>query len=110
MEAVIVKDIMNMATLLIQNPEKIKDLCIKILEKNPDEDELTDDLRKIAKLLEGVESPVHPIEVFDMIVGTSTGKRLKLSACVFTSTSVGCLRAVGLYRTLRPVQKSGKLS
>ena len=86
MEAVIVKDIMNMATLLIQNPEKIKDLCIKILEKNPDEDELTDDLRKIAKLLEGVESPVHPIEVFDMIVGTSTGKRLKFSACVFVST------------------------
>ena len=76
MEAVIVKDIMNMATLLIQNPEKIKDLCIKILEENQDEDELPDDLKKIAKLLEGVESPVHPIEVFDMIVGTSTGKRL----------------------------------
>ena len=79
MEAVIVKDIMNMATLLIQNPEKIKDLCIKILEENLDEDDLPNDLKKIAELLEGVESPVHPTEVFDMIVGTSTGKRLKFS-------------------------------
>ena len=96
MEAVIVKDIMNMATLLIENPEKIKDLCIKILEENPDEDEQPNDLKNIAKLLKGVESPVHPIEVFDMIVGTSTGKRLlKLSACVFTSTGTGCLRAGG---------------
>ena len=87
MEAVIVKDIMNMATLLIRNPEKIKDLCIKILEiQDPDED----DLKEIAELLKGVESPVHPIEVFDMIVGTSTGKILKLSACVFA-----CLHAGG---------------
>ena len=70
MEAVIVKDIMNMATLLIRCPEKIKDLCIKILEEN----DQPNDLRKIANLLNGVESPVHPIEVFDMIVGTSTGK------------------------------------
>ena len=83
MEAVIVKDIMNMATLLIENPEKIKDLCIRILEENPDEDDPSKDLKRIAELLKGVESPVHPIEVFDMIVGTSTGKRLKLSACVF---------------------------
>ena len=60
-----------MATLLIKNPEKIKAPCIKILEElNPE----VDDLRKIADHLEGVESPVHPIEVFDMIVGTSTGK------------------------------------
>ena len=99
MEAVIVKDIMNMATLLIRNPEKIKDLCIKILEDSwilPDEDDQPNDLKYIAKLLKGVESPVHPIEVFDMIVGTSTGKRLlKLSACVFTSTGPGCLRAGG---------------
>ena len=73
MEAVIVKDIMNMATLLIRNPEKIKDLCIKILEENPDEDDQPN-LKKIAEQLKGVESPVHPIEVFDMIVGTSTGK------------------------------------
>ena len=85
MEAVIVKDIMNMATLLIRNPEKIKDLCIKILDDNPDYDEdyQSSDLKEIADLLKGVKSPVHPIEVFDMIVGTSTGKRLKLSACVF---------------------------
>ena len=74
MEAVIAKDIMNMATLLIRSPEKIKDLCIKILEENPNEHEQPNDLRKIANLLKGVESPVHPIEVFDMIVGTSTGK------------------------------------
>ena len=74
MEVVIVKDIMNMATLLIRNPEKIKNLCIKILEENPDVDDQPNVLREIAKLLEGVESPVHPIEVFDMIVGTSTGK------------------------------------
>ena len=74
MEAVIVKDIMNMATLLIRNPEKIKALCIKILKENPNVDDQPDDLKKISELLEGVKSPVHPIEVFDMIVGTSTGK------------------------------------
>ena len=77
MEAVIVKDIMNMATLLIENPEKIRDLCIKILEENPDEYD-PNVLKKIAELLKGVKSPVHPTEVFDMIVGTSTGKRLKI--------------------------------
>ena len=76
MEAVIVKDIMNMATLLIRNPEKIKTLCIKILEENPNVDDQPEDLKKIADQLEGVKSPVHPIEVFDMIVGTSTGKTL----------------------------------
>ena len=76
MEAVIVKDIMNMATLLIRNPEKIKTLCIKILEENPNVDDQPEDLKKIAEQLEGVKSPVHPIEVFDMIVGTSTGKTL----------------------------------
>ena len=74
MEAVIAKDIMNMATLLIRNPDKIKNFCIKILEENPDEDDQPNDLKKIAELLKGVESPVHPIEVFDMVVGTSTGK------------------------------------
>ena len=74
MEAVIVKDILNMATLLIRNPEKIKALCIKILKENPNVDDQPDDLKKISELLEGVKSPVHPIEVFDMIVGTSTGK------------------------------------
>ena len=92
MEAVIVKDIMNMATLLIRNPEKIKDLCIKILEI---QDPAEDVLKGIAELLKGVESPVHPIEVFDMIVGTSTGKRLKLSACVFALTGPTCLHAGG---------------
>ena len=75
MEAVIVKDIMNMVTLLIRNPEKIKNLCSKILEEDPDDpDPDPNDLKKIAELLAGVKSPVHPIEVFDMIVGTSTGK------------------------------------
>ena len=73
-----------MATLLIRNPEKIKDLCIKILEENPNEHDQPNDLREIANLLKGVESPVHPIEVFDMIVGTSTGKikRIKTESSV----------------------------
>ena len=84
MEAVIAKDIMSMATLLIRNPDKIKDVCIKILKENPDEDDQPNDLKKIAELLKGVESPVHPIEVFDMIVGTSTGKikRIKTESSV----------------------------
>ena len=92
MEVVIVKDIMNMATLLIRNPEKIKDLCIKILEENPDVDDQPNVLREIAKLLEGVESPVHPIEVFDMIVGTSTGKSEYLTTYTAVNFWLGDIR------------------
>ena len=109
MEAVIVKDIMNMATLLIENPERIKDLCIKMLEENPDEDDQPN-LKKIAEQLKGVESPVHPIEVFDMIVGTSTGKRFKLSACVFTSTGLECLHAASTITLSKDIDKYAFMS
>ena len=50
----------------------------------PDEEDLPNDLKKIAEILEGVESPVHPTEVFDMIVGTSTGKsEYRICSCEF---------------------------
>ena len=33
-----------------------------------------DSLNKFADLIDKVENPIHPTEVFDMIVGTSTGE------------------------------------
>ena len=42
MEAVIMKDIMNMATILIRNPKSIEDLCLGLFEeKNTSNDDIT---------------------------------------------------------------------
>jgi hypothetical protein len=35
-----------------------------------------DSLNKFADLIDTVKNPIHPTEVFDMIVGTSTGEYL----------------------------------
>ena len=37
-----------------------------------------DSLNKFADLIDKVKNPIHPTEVFDMIVGTSTGEFLTL--------------------------------
>ena len=78
MEAVIMKDIMNMATLLIRNPKSIEDLCLGLFEeKNTSNDDITKSKPNLVSLkekLDKVVDPVHPVDVFDMIVGTSTGK------------------------------------
>jgi hypothetical protein len=100
MEAVIMKDIMNMATILIRNPKSIEKECLGLFEEeNASNDNNTESKpsdqekllkfetegREFAKLvslkkkLDEVDDPeqpdpVHPVDVFDMIVGTSTGK------------------------------------
>ena len=79
MEAVIMKDIMNMATILIRNPKLIVEDCLELFNKNASYDDITTDkhnLVSLKKKLDDVKDPVHPVDVFDMIVGTSTGKCL----------------------------------
>ena len=72
------KDIMNMATILIRDPKSIKDLCLGLFEeKNTSNEDITvhkDNLVSLKKKLDEEKDPVHPVDVFDMIVGTSTGK------------------------------------
>ena len=43
-----------------------------------------DSLNKFADLIDKVKNPIHPTEVFDMIVGTSTGEFL-FAKLLFTS-------------------------
>ena len=79
MEAAIMKDIMNMATILIKNPKSIEDLCLGLFEeKNTSNDDITVPKPYLVSLKEKLDDkkvdPVHPVDVFDMIVGTSTGK------------------------------------
>ena len=73
------KDIMNMATILIKNPKSIEDLCLGLFEeKNTSNDDITVPKPYLVSLKEKLDDkkvdPVHPVDVFDMIVGTSTGK------------------------------------
>ena len=73
------KDIMNMATLLIRNPKLIIEDCLELFNKNASNDDVTThkpNLVNLKEKLDKVKDPVHPVDVFDMIVGTSTGKRL----------------------------------
>ena len=91
----IMKDIMNMATILIRNPKSIEDLCLGLFEeKNTSNDDITSpkpNLESLKEKLDEVDKPndplappggelgrppLHPVDVFDMIVGTSTGKCL----------------------------------
>ena len=70
MEVVILKDIMNLATLIQEDPSKIMSKL-----SDPKGLFVSKDQRiEFAQLLdEGVPNPIHPTEAFDMIVGTSTG-------------------------------------
>ena len=74
------KDIMNMATILIRNPKSIEDLCLGLFEEKNTrkDDDITVDkpLVDLKEKLDKEVDPVHPVDVFDMIVGTSTGKCL----------------------------------
>ena len=75
------KDIMNMATILIRNPKSIEDLCLGLFEEKNTrkDDDITVDKLYLVDLKEKLDKevdPVHPVDVFDMIVGTSTGKCL----------------------------------
>ena len=68
--------LINLATLLKNNPEAIW----KILDRSKEDDNILskehDSLNKFADLIDKVKNPIHPTEVFDMIVGTSTGELL----------------------------------
>ena len=68
--------LINLATLLKNNPEDIW----KILDRSKEDDCILskehDSLNKFADLIDKVKNPIHPTEVFDMIVGTSTGEFL----------------------------------
>ena len=68
--------LINLATLLKNNPEAIW----KILHRSKEDDNILskehDSLNKFADLIDTVKNPIHPTEVFDMIVGTSTGEYL----------------------------------
>ena len=70
------KDIMNMATILIRNPKLIVEDCLELFNKNASNDDITQNLVSLKEKLDKVVDPVHPVDVFDMIVGTSTGKSL----------------------------------
>ena len=73
MEVVILRHIMNTATLLARNPKMIKQECIDLFSDEIGRKENI--LSTLADKLDtaNVENPIHPTEVFDMIVGTSTG-------------------------------------
>ena len=71
MEVVILKDVMNTVTLLKHDPSLI--FPYSHIQDGKELFENGDDRRNFAQLLESVSHPIHPTEVFDMIVGTSTG-------------------------------------
>ena len=76
MEMVILQDVMNTVTLLTRNPEKV----LKLVSKNDKNMFATSAERcQFANLIKDMENPIHPTEVFDMIVGTSTGKNQVIS-------------------------------
>ena len=74
MEMVILEDIMNAATLLKTNPKAIQPFLAS--------DTLFDlsaERESFSQLLSTVEDSIHPTEVFDMIVGTSTGSLISFA-------------------------------
>ena len=75
MELVILRDVMKTVTLLKDDPS----LFIPYLNNEDGTNDFFDnstDRLNFANLLESVKSPIHPTEVFDMIVGTSTGAQI----------------------------------
>ena len=61
MEIFILKDVMNMATILKNDLDRF------IFPHNKE------DCVKLREILRNVKKPIHPTEVFEFIVGTSTG-------------------------------------
>ncbi len=71
MEVFILRDVMNAVTLLKKDPKVVSKA---LSEHNGDLFDYIDDRYKFAQLLDEVKEPMHPTDVFDMIVGTSTGE------------------------------------
>ena len=69
MEMVLLQDVMNTVTLLTQNPDKL----FKMIGQKDDLFTTATERCELANVLKYVENPVHPTDVFDMVVGTSTG-------------------------------------
>ncbi|XP_046840726.1 uncharacterized protein LOC124434846 isoform X2 [Xenia sp. Carnegie-2017] len=74
MEVKILDDVLRFATIVLNNPETVNYLVnkrndkkeVNFLENRKVRDHLINDINK-------VEDPIHPTDVYDMIVGTSTG-------------------------------------
>ena len=71
LEAYMLQDLMNMATILKDSPNKL----FKVIVTNDRETLLAKPAarQKMAELITEVKHPIHPTEVFDMIAGSSTG-------------------------------------
>ena len=65
------KDVMNTVTLLKHDPSLI--FPYSHIQDGRELFQKVEDRLNFAELLESVTQPIHPTEVFDMIVGTSTG-------------------------------------
>ncbi|XP_046840315.1 uncharacterized protein LOC124434459 isoform X2 [Xenia sp. Carnegie-2017] len=74
MELKILDDVLRLATIVLKTPETVNYLVqeendeseVNFLEDRDVRESLINDLRK-------VQDPIHPTDVYDMIVGTSTG-------------------------------------
>jgi len=83
MEAMILKHIMNTVTILVNNQAEMKDwdyevfknCCFNLFKDFENDIEAEkDNLEKLYGEIEKVKQPIHPTDVFDMIIGTSTGE------------------------------------
>ena len=68
MEVAILQDVMRLATILWQNPTSLK-----YLTENEDALKDPETVGRLVRDLHDITDPLHPTEVYDMIVGTSTG-------------------------------------
>ena len=78
MEAIIIQDVMNAATVIAHNPDRVLDIIqASKKEENRDRDLFGPQAVKDQFILEmkGIKDKdaIHPTEVFDMIIGTSVG-------------------------------------
>ncbi|XP_046840158.1 uncharacterized protein LOC124434316 [Xenia sp. Carnegie-2017] len=74
MELKILDDIFRLATIVSTNPERVDYLVNEDIDENEVhflEDESVRE--RLIKDMEAVKDPIHPTDVYDMIVGTSTG-------------------------------------
>ena len=80
MELKILDDVLRLATIVLRNPETLNYI------KNKDNDESVVNFlkdravrKRVIKDMEAVEDPIHPTDVYDMIVGTSIGGLIAFS-------------------------------
>ena len=71
MEVILLKDVMNTVTILKHDPSLI--FPYSHIQDGNELFDNAEDRMNFSMLLESVKEPIHPTEVFDMIVGTSTG-------------------------------------